>query len=1159
MNRPSSSSLPSTQHQGPSKSFYDFPAFSPPLIESSHVDSILTLCQHTSGDDSIISSKYDIPTTDRYNGTNSTTSSYNEEINGTTTLIEKKLSTSTAAKASKSEVQDQYHLYEDIWMDSPIFEEFLDTLENWLAKYLTWLENAQQCRQLEIAYNKAVSLLHNQTKSLLNQPFYTLQECEQFHWPNKDKNDGCDNEEIDTILSVMVKHGKKIETTFNHNKSVLSASRTKLVQLSNMYCAVQKSKASQNYLDEIASSLHRAKKNLSKRSTGYIQKLFSLIQSTRDLLNQELILFFKNLKNSESKNLRTVEELIENANKFMSAVDTNSYIIDQEGDSKQLSRYISQKSASYYRFLNAVYSQQYVTSELYDFPFSNTSKITSAYNIFESLFVQQLDVIYQMGIRGYLLMKQKSPKTSANNHIGKWDRHFLYISKLDGLLKQYKNQNTSVTLLDLKNADILSLDSEKRSCVIQVSTVKDDVCILLQSETYKDHSRWLHSLSVWNSKKPHQEKIEAKSKSSSINGSRFLTKRSVLSEKTRVIESLSVISRTSFTSIKSLDRAFSSMESVFSTDCDTEFAEEFKIYKSCYSNTDCDSLHSGGLWIVEVNLDKNRNLRIQTKSINGEPDKCIRILSVETSSAYCIVDSSHYFESCIAIRSSPKEVYHFVLNDKLLRDIWLKRFKIYCLQPLNPKKIRCLTVRLTESKKIQTRDPLLYCDVLVDQEIRGWTGLLKKTSTISWGKDFIFSDTLPIDNGVAINMYSKSSKSDRGSLYGSVFIPVEQILLSSSWKESWYEIKKEASKHRMFASFAGLGSGCVHLGDIRIGLLWEEHDVLALSAYYPLINALKLFDHEPIYDIVRRTSNLQSLAKNLLSIYESLNLSIPWIKSLIDFEVASLTSDDANILFRGNSFFTKVVDCYMKMNGGIFLEKALKHDIERICIKSLILETDSWSSSPFEESRENNSKLELLRDVDKLWNNIQNAKGDFPNSFREMFEHLKSAVVRKFSSDRKVFERQHEVAKYTCVSGFVFLRWICPAIISPKQFGLVQDYPDINTSRILTLLAKCLMALVNHSALDHNNKDSWSNQSKDFIKSNTDNFIEFMDYISVTQENKLTAKKARQECTSTTHFIDLSYELAQFTQRCLEKHHIENVITRICHSIDQNAKSKSNE
>jgi hypothetical protein len=41
-------------------------------------------------------------------------------------------------------------LYEDIWIDSPVFHEYLQSLEAWLYHYLTWLEKVEQCRQLEI-------------------------------------------------------------------------------------------------------------------------------------------------------------------------------------------------------------------------------------------------------------------------------------------------------------------------------------------------------------------------------------------------------------------------------------------------------------------------------------------------------------------------------------------------------------------------------------------------------------------------------------------------------------------------------------------------------------------------------------------------------------------------------------------------------------------------------------------------------------------------------------------------------------------------------------------------------------------------------------------------------------------------------------------------
>jgi hypothetical protein len=41
---------------------------------------------------------------------------------------------------------------------------------------------------------------------------------------------------------------------------------------------------------------------------------------------------------------------------------------------------------------------------------------------------------------------------------------------------------------------------------------------------------------------------------------------------------------------------------------------------------------------------------------------------------------------------------------------------------------------------------------------------------------------------------------------------------------------------------------------------------------------------------------------------------------------------------RGNSFFTKVIDNYMKMSGREFLEEALQFTIQKICKFSLHIE-----------------------------------------------------------------------------------------------------------------------------------------------------------------------------------------------------------------------------
>eukprot|EP01092_Planopodium_desertum_P000331 TRINITY_DN10464_c1_g2_i1.p1 TRINITY_DN10464_c1_g2~~TRINITY_DN10464_c1_g2_i1.p1 ORF type:complete len:209 (+),score=21.93 TRINITY_DN10464_c1_g2_i1:51-629(+) len=73
-----------------------------------------------------------------------------------------------------------------------------------------------------------------------------------------------------------------------------------------------------------------------------------------------------------------------------------------------------------------------------------------------------------------------------------------------------------------------------------------------------------------------------------------------------------------------------------------------------------------------------------------------------------------------------------------------------------------------------------------------------------------------------------------------------------------------------------------------------------------------------------------------------------------------------------------------------------------------------------------------------------------PQQFREICESIYLNVVKRFPD-----------SGIRAIGGFIFLRYICPAIVSPTTFGLVKVDGTEQAKRALTLVAKVVQNMSN--------------------------------------------------------------------------------------------------
>ncbi|KAJ3452613.1 gtpase-activator protein for ras-like gtpases [Anaeramoeba flamelloides] len=200
-----------------------------------------------------------------------------------------------------------------------------------------------------------------------------------------------------------------------------------------------------------------------------------------------------------------------------------------------------------------------------------------------------------------------------------------------------------------------------------------------------------------------------------------------------------------------------------------------------------------------------------------------------------------------------------------------------------------------------------------------------------------------------------------------------------------------------------------------------------------------------ICEIIKVTE-MDLLAGILIRINRTRGSDIELLKFMIETEVNNNPIDQPSTLFRRNSFASKMMSAYSKTIGRQYLKKALSDLIQTtindIMVNKKGIEIDQRKLKQDENLDENLKNLLELTQV--YFNKIMNSLG------------------------------------------FFFLRFICPAIISPENADLVKERIPVEVRRALILITKALQNLAN--GVMFGNKEEFMIPLNKFIKSNQENF-----------------------------------------------------------------------
>lgn len=388
-----------------------------------------------------------------------------------------------------------------------------------------------------------------------------------------------------------------------------------------------------------------------------------------------------------------------------------------------------------------------------------------------------------------------------------------------------------------------------------------------------------------------------------------------------------------------------------------------------------------------------------------------------------------------------------------------------------------------------------YCEMTLDKTLYGRTSSKARNDNIFWGENFEFA-MLPKIDEICVSLFRESdSKKKKDTLIGYIIIKIDQ-LASKNPVERWYTVNnthQDTSSASRFASALGGKSSHQDTPSLRIKARWQSVDVLPLRAYDSLLDIL-IYNYLPLCEQLEPVLNVrdkEDLATSLVRIMYKQNLAKDFLSDLIMKEVSKLDND--HLMFRGNTLATKAMESFMKLIAVDYLDSTLSD-----FIKTVLQCEDSCEVDPQKLGNVSNSVLErnralLMRYVEVAWAKIMNSIHQLPKILRDVF----STIRVRLEAENRVGLAE------TLISSSIFLRFLCPAILSPSLFNLVSEYPSPTNARNLTLIAKTLQNLANFSKFG--GKEPHMEFMNSFVDREWDRMHEFL--LDISTESKSGPEK----------------------------------------------------